>query len=116
MVSLELDRSVKIETKDMIIESEDAQIDVTSTGYCYEFKIVAYQTKITQKEFSVPSPELYIENLATLQVVMSKLDNLVEINGVFDLEIRVKVDDVNSWAVIGYGESGDPCILRFENG
>lgn len=60
------------------------------------------------------APELYKENLITLNEVLSNLDSIAGLPGVFDVEIRVKVDDVASWAVIGYGESGDPCILRFE--
>lgn len=49
MVDLELERGVKIETKDMIFESEDVQIDITSTGYSYVFEITMYSGKFTKK-------------------------------------------------------------------
>lgn len=62
----------------------------------------------------VKIPELYPENLDTLKAVMENLERLSSIEGVFGIEIRVKVDDVDAWAVIGWGESGDPCLLRFE--
>lgn len=113
---MELNKEMRLETDQYIIESEDATIDVTSHGYYMEFKIVAYTAKVTNKEVTVVAntPELYYENLEALKNVMGALDGLVSIDGVFDLEIRVKVDDVEAWAVIGYGESGDPCVLRFE--
>lgn len=59
--------------------------------------------------------ELYEDNLETLRLVLHSLDDLTKIKGLFACEIRVKVDDVDSWAVIGFGEAGDPCILRFED-
>lgn len=59
-------------------------------------------------------PELYPENLETLKHVMARLDLLGKIEGVFEVEIYVRVDDVDTWAVIGYGDSGDPCLMRFE--
>lgn len=113
---MELENKVRIETKGQIIESEDAQIDVSSTGYCYEFKIVAYKAKVTNKEYSVPTPELYLDDLVTIRQVMAKLDDIALVEGVFQTEIRVKTYDGSTWVVIGYGESGDPAILRFENG
>lgn len=60
------------------------------------------------------TPELYTENLATLQAVMNNLIDISLVDGVFEVEIKVKVDDVVSWAVIGFGETGNPCVLRFE--
>lgn len=60
-------------------------------------------------------PELYADNLNTLKRVLDALEQLTKIEGLFAAEIRVKVDDVESWAVIGWGEAGDPCILRFED-
>lgn len=59
-------------------------------------------------------PELYPENLDTLKHIMNRLDLFAKIDGVFGVEVRVRVDDLDTWAVIGYGESGDPCLLRFE--
>lgn len=58
--------------------------------------------------------EIYKENLDTLSEVLSRVEDIVGVSGVFDAEIRVKVDDMETWVVMGYGESGDPCILRFE--
>lgn len=74
-------------------------------------------TKLTfpkKDEKEVNIPELYDSDLQTLQYVMSTLEDVSRVDGVFSVEIRVKTDDVSSWAVIGWGESGDPCILRFE--
>lgn len=59
-------------------------------------------------------PELYPENLDTLKTIMNRIETLAKIDGVFEVEIRVRVDDLDTWAVIGYGESGDPCLLRFD--
>lgn len=68
----------------------------------------------TKEEKTVKIPELYPENLDTLKHIMDKLDLFTHIKGVFDIEIRVRIDNVDIWAVIGYGESGDPCLLRFD--
>jgi hypothetical protein len=58
--------------------------------------------------------EWYPENLQTLLDVMDALPDLAAIDGLFEIEVRIRVDDMDTWAVIGYGESGDPCVLRFE--
>lgn len=58
--------------------------------------------------------ELYSEDLETLRRLTDMLPALASVDGVFEIEIRVRVDDVFTWAVIGYGEAGDPCVLRFE--
>lgn len=73
-------------------------------------------TKITfpSEEEEVNIPELYDTDLQTFQYVMPILEDISRVDGVFSVEIRVKTDDVSTWAVIGWGESGDPCILRFE--
>jgi hypothetical protein len=60
-------------------------------------------------------PELYPENLDTLKALLQAIPVLAGVDGVFNIEVRVKIDDVDIWAVLGYGESGDPCVLRFEN-
>lgn len=106
---------IKLETNEFILECEDATIESRVDGYCMEFKIVAYRGKLTQKEVkkSVKIPELYQENLDALSNALREFEG-IETSGLFDLELRVKIDDVECWAVIGYGESGDPCILRFE--
>lgn len=58
--------------------------------------------------------ELYPENLNTMLELMEALPDLAEIDGVFEIEVRVRVDDMETWTVIGYGHAGDPCVLRFE--
>lgn len=58
--------------------------------------------------------EWYPENLESLIRVIEAVPDLADIDGVFEIEVRVRVDDQTTWAVIGYGESGDPCVLRFE--
>lgn len=60
-------------------------------------------------------PELYDDNLETLRQVLQSLEGLTTISGLFACEIRVKVDAVEAWAVIGWGEAGEPCVLRFED-
>lgn len=71
---------------------------------------------VTRKEVHQVAdiPELYLENLETLKELVIKLDELIIIKGIFEIEIRVRIDDVDTWAVIGYGESGDPAVVRFE--
>lgn len=59
-------------------------------------------------------PELYPENLDTLKTIIARIPTLSKIEGIYDIEIRVRMDDFDGWAVIGYGESGDPCLLRFD--
>lgn len=59
-------------------------------------------------------PELYPKNLETLKHVMARLDLMGRIDGVFDVEVYIRLEDIAVWAVVGYGESGNPCILRFE--
>lgn len=59
--------------------------------------------------------EFYEDNLHTLINVLDCLEDVSKIEGVFDVEVRVRVDDVETWAVVGYGDSGEPCVLRFEN-
>ncbi len=58
--------------------------------------------------------EWYPENLEALLAVMKYIPELALVEGVHEIEVRVRVDDMETWAVIGYGESGDPCVLRFE--
>src|SRR4029079_19490479 len=62
------------------------------------------------KEENMKIPELYPENLDTLKHIMARLDLFGNIDGVFEVAIRVRIDDLDTWAVIGYGESGDPCL------
>lgn len=59
--------------------------------------------------------ELYAENLHTLLDTIDSLDKIASIDGVCEVEIRVRFEDVKTWAVVGYDyASGDPCVLRFE--
>lgn len=62
----------------------------------------------------IPSFELYKDDLFTLAGLLGYVEDVANQSGVFDVEIRVKFDDTNYWAVLGYGESGDPAIIRFE--
>lgn len=57
--------------------------------------------------------EWYPEDLQALLEVMEKLPDLAVIEGIYEVEVKVRTD-MDAWAVIGYGESGDPCVLRFE--
>lgn len=70
--------------------------------------------RANRQEAKINIPELYPENLDTLKHIMARLDLFARIDGVFEVEVRVRIDDVDIWAVIGYGEAGDPCLLRFE--
>lgn len=59
--------------------------------------------------------ELYKEDLQMLQTVMDYLEDVTNgVEGLFSVEIRVKPADISSWIVIGWGEDGHPCVLRFE--
>lgn len=58
--------------------------------------------------------ELYQDDLNTLLELLDRVEDLAMVNGVSEVEIRVRVNDESTWAILGYGESGNPCILRFE--
>lgn len=115
---LELTENVIIETDLWRMESDDAYVNVINDGYGSKFEITAYRgqykMKPAEEKVACKIPELYPENLRTLAAVMEQVEVLSSIDGVFEVEVRVRVDDVDIWAVLGYGESGDPCILRFE--
>ncbi len=66
------------------------------------------------KEKLVTTPELYSEDLDILKTLMARLPTMAGIAGVTEIEIRVRIHEEEIWAVIGYGEAGDPCLLRFE--
>lgn len=59
--------------------------------------------------------ELYKEELITLSRLLGYVDDVANQEGVFEVEIRVRFDDTDSWAVLGFGEAGEPCVLRLEN-
>lgn len=80
-----------------------------------DFEVDTKKLKRAWLEANMKIPELYPENLDTLKAVMNLLPALGQIDGIFEVEIRVRIDDVDVWAVIGYGESGDPCVVRFES-
>lgn len=57
--------------------------------------------------------ELYDTDLNTLSKLLQYVEDISQ-EGVFSVEIRVRMDDTSWWAVLGWGEAGDPCVLRFE--
>jgi hypothetical protein len=61
--------------------------------------------------------ELYGNDLEAFLNVFDHLDKVTGSLGlgVHEIEIRVRTYEDGNWAVIGWGESGDPCILRFES-
>lgn len=69
----------------------------------------------TQNPVPVKAPtlELYQEDLLTLSRLLDYVEELAVQDGVIDVEIRVKFD-ADNWAVLAYGEAGDPAIIRFE--
>lgn len=68
----------------------------------------------SRKKVNIKMPELYSENLDTLKTIMARIPMLSKIEDIYEVEIRVRIDGIDTWAVIGYGESGDPCLLRFD--
>ena len=60
------------------------------------------------------STEIYRDDLDALKALFEYLEDISAIDGVYQAEIRVKFDEANTWAVVGWGESGDPCLLRFD--
>lgn len=58
--------------------------------------------------------ELYHDDLNTLLELLDRVEDLAMVDGVSEIEIRVRVNEESTWAVLGYGESGNPCVLRFE--
>lgn len=108
--------TLTLDTEEVIYEFEKPSFNLSGDGYGFKFDGYANRMNYRRKEATVTcdTPELYPENLRTLQALMDQVENLSTIDGVFELEIRVRIDDLTSWAVIGWGESGDPCVLRFE--
>lgn len=62
----------------------------------------------------VPTFELYEDDLRNLANLLGYVEDVANQEGVFDVQIRVRFDDTEYWAVLGYGESGDPAVIRFE--
>lgn len=58
--------------------------------------------------------ELYDSDLRQLANLLGYVEDVANNESVEDLEIRIKLVDSGVWAVLGYGEAGDPCVLRFE--
>lgn len=93
----------------------EASLTSATSGYInVDYEIDPLQLKKVWKKQNMKTPELYPENLETLKHIMARLDLFGNIEGVFGIEVRVRIDDLDTWVVIGYGESGDPCLLRFE--
>lgn len=72
------------------------------------------QLKKVWNEINMKTPELYPEHLETLKHVMARIPLLANIDQIDEVEVRIRMNNVDIWAVIGYGEAGDPCLLRFE--
>lgn len=58
--------------------------------------------------------ELYKEDLHLLSNLLGYVEDVANNDGLFEVEIRVRIFEGDHWAVLGYGEAGDPCVLRFE--
>ena len=84
-------------------------------GFAYPGKTEDYIVMATMEMpmASCKIPELYEDDLIKITAAMGVLDSLSQ-TGVFSCELRVKTDDVDTWVIIGYGEDGEPAILRFE--
>jgi hypothetical protein len=62
-----------------------------------------------------PFPELYKDDLVAIVQVFDRLDDIGIIPGLEEVEISVRFFEDSSWIVIGYGETGEPCVLRIES-
>jgi hypothetical protein len=82
-------------------------------GVC-EASLIASLKYAHCEEAKINSPELYPENLDTLKHIMARIPTLANLDGVYEIEVRVRMENVDTWAIIGYGEAGDPCLLRFD--
>lgn len=89
--------------------------DAIACGQIYPNTPQVFFPPVTEVKLGPVVPEIYQPDLDTLSRVMDHLGNVAAVSGVFDIEFRVKLEDGSSWVVIGYGESGDPAILRFES-
>lgn len=58
--------------------------------------------------------ELYSTDLETLNILLQYVEDISS-EAIFMVEIRVKLHDERHWVVLGWGEAGDPCVLRFES-
>jgi hypothetical protein len=58
--------------------------------------------------------ELYKEDLDLLTKLLPYVEDIAGENNVYEVEVRVRLFEGDTWAVLGYGEAGDPCVLRFE--
>ncbi len=59
-------------------------------------------------------PELYKDDLHLLTDLLEYVDQIANHANVCEIEIRARIFEGEDWAVLGYGEAGDPCVLRFE--
>lgn len=112
--------NVTLENDDQIITVINPTVNTTFGSNSYLFEIEAWNgVEIKSKEKmeadeKVSDIELYEGDLCTLQEVLQYLDSFMDIGGIVDVEIRIKPVNSNIWAVVGYGESGDPAVIRFE--
>ena len=108
---------VRVETGEYLYEFEPDKLEFSSSSNGVSFSGWTWGLTVTKIEGEIVDckiPELYPENLETLRILSNRIAALAEVPGVFEVEIRVRLDDLSVWAVIGYGEAGDPCVLRFE--
>ena len=110
--------SVQIRTNEYLYEFEPDKLEFESgVGGGIGFKGWSWGMTVTKREEEMSycgTPELTLEDLQTIQKALIYLEELAGIRGMHAVEIRMKTEDPTYWTVLGYGESGDPCVLRFE--
>lgn len=57
--------------------------------------------------------ELIKSDITAVLEMMEHLDTLAAVQGTFEVEIRFRTEG-DDWITIGYGESGDPAVLKIE--
>lgn len=114
---------MRLDTDLWSIDSDDAEITyMDDSNYCTEIKILAYRGNIIAKPAeeklytveSVDTPELIAGDLRTIQTVMEYLEDISNGINAWETEIRVRLYEDHNWVVIGWTDSGDPAVLRFE--
>lgn len=106
-------------TEEEVISKEEAQASFGNTIYPGIYpNTIPYETKTDTKITLTPSkedsPELYKDDLKAIIRLLDSVEKIANDEAVFDVEVRVRLYGDNTWIVLGYGETGDPAVIRFE--
>lgn len=108
---------VKIQTTEYQYEFEADKLEIhAGVGGGYGIEAWSWAMTVTNigEKMNCVNPELTLDDLYTIGKALAYLEDIAEIQGMHAVEIRMKTEDPTYWTVLGYGEAGDPCVIRFE--